>query len=56
MKILQFIVYTIILNTYKFNKEELEIVENFKQGFRDTFIIGKYEIDYTIILNMNLII
>ena len=41
------------LNPYKFNKEELEIVENFKQGFRDTFIIGKYEIDYTIILNLN---
>jgi len=41
------------LNPYKFNKEELKIVENFKQGFRDTFIIGKYEVDYTIILNMN---
>ena len=41
------------LNPYKFNKEELEILENFKYGFRDTFIIGKYEIDYTVILNMN---
>ena len=41
------------INPYKFNKEEIKIINEFKQGFRDVFIIGKYEIDYTVILNMN---
>ena len=40
-----------IANPYKFNKEELDIANNFKKGFRDLIIIAKYESEYTGILN-----
>lgn len=36
-----------LANPYKFNKEELEITNEFKKGFRDIFIIAKYEKEYT---------
>lgn len=38
-------------NPYKFSKEELKLVNEFKKGVRDTFIIAKYEAEYTAIMN-----
>lgn len=34
-------------NPYKFNKEELQIISELKKGFRDIFVISKYESEYT---------
>lgn len=34
-------------NPYKFNKEELTITREFKQGIRSMYIIAKYELEYT---------
>lgn len=34
-------------NPYKFNKEELKITEEFKNGIRNMFIIAKFESEYT---------
>lgn len=38
-------------NPYKFNKEELKIVEGFKTGIKDNFVIAGYDEEYTKILN-----
>jgi len=42
-----------LANPYKFNKEELGVTSEFKKGFRDMFIIAKYEEEYTAIMNKN---
>lgn len=34
-------------NPYKFNNDEIKITNEFKKGIRGTFIIAKYEKDYT---------
>lgn len=36
-----------LANPYKFTKEELEIVSEFKKGIRSMFIIAKYDLEYT---------
>lgn len=36
-----------LANPYKFNKEELEIASEFKNGIQRVFIIAKYEQEYT---------
>lgn len=36
-----------LANPYKFNKEELSIASKFKNGIRSTFIISRYELEYT---------
>lgn len=36
-----------LANSYKFNKEELEITSEFKKGIRGIFIIAKYDLEYT---------
>ncbi len=36
-----------IANPYKFNKEELDITKEFKNGIRNMFIINKFELEYT---------
>ena len=36
-----------LANPYKFNKEEINLVNEFKKGIRDMFIIAKYELEYT---------
>lgn len=38
-------------NPYKFNKEELIVTSEFKKGFRDIFIVAKYELVYTAVMN-----
>ena len=40
------------VNPFKFNKEELDIINDFKRGKSDTFIITKYEKDYTMFLSL----
>ena len=40
-----------LANPYKFNKEELNVVSEFKKGFRDIVIIAKYELEYTAVMN-----
>lgn len=40
-----------IANPYKFNKEELDIVKEFRKGFREIIIVAKYEKEYTVILS-----
>ena len=40
-----------LANPYKFNKEELQLAAEFKKGFRDMFIVVKYEEEYTAIMN-----
>lgn len=35
------------INPYKFNKEELKITEEFKNGVRNLYIIAKFENEYT---------
>ena len=37
-------------NPYKFTKEEIKILEGFKKGIRDTFVLTKYEKDYTLLM------
>ena len=38
-------------NSYKFNKEELTIIEGFKNSITDNFIIAGYDEEYTKLLN-----
>lgn len=40
-----------LANPFKFNQEELKIVQEFKKGFRDMFVIVQYEEEYTAIMN-----
>lgn len=37
-------------NPYKFTKEEIKLLEGFKKGIRDTFVLVKYEKDYTLLM------
>lgn len=39
-----------IANPYKFNKEEIDIVKEFRKGFRGNIIVVKYEKEYTVVL------
>ncbi len=39
-----------IANPYKFNKEELKIISKFKNGKRSMFIIARYELEYTALI------
>lgn len=40
-------------NPYSLSKEELDIIYEFKKGFRDTFIIVTFTKEHTVIMNMN---
>lgn len=40
-----------MINPYKFSKEELSIVSEFKKGIRKIIIITKYEKDYTAVMD-----
>ena len=40
-----------LTNPYKFSSEEIDIIQKFKQGFREEFILAKYEENYTAIMN-----
>lgn len=37
-------------NPYKFTKEEIKFLEGFKKGIHDTFVLVKYEKDYTLLM------
>ena len=39
------------INPYKFNDEEIDIIKEFKKGFRDIFIIVKFDPEYTMLTN-----
>ena len=39
------------VNPYKFTQEELNIAKEFKKGIRDIFIIARYELEYTALMN-----
>lgn len=40
-----------MVNPYKFNSEEIEIIKKFKDGFIDSFVIVEYHNEYTVIMN-----
>ena len=40
-----------LANPYNFTAEEIELVNNFKQGFRGNFVLAKFEKNYTAIMN-----
>ena len=40
-----------LANPYKFNKDEIKIASEFKKGFREIFIIVKYDLEYTAFMN-----
>ncbi len=39
------------VNPYKFSKEEVNVAREFKKGIRDSFIIARYELEYTAIMD-----
>lgn len=39
------------LNPYRFNKYELSVVQDFKKGMHKSFVVAKFEQEYTIILD-----
>lgn len=40
-----------LVNPFKFNKEELQMVSSFKNGIKGQFILAKYEKEYTAVMN-----
>ena len=39
------------INPYKFSDEEIDIIKEFKKGFRDIFIVIKFDPEYTMLTN-----
>ena len=40
-------------NPFKFNVDEIKMVQEFRKGFRDTFVIVEYDKEYTALMDMN---
>ncbi len=39
-----------IVNPYKFTKEEIKLLDGFKKGIHDSFVLVQYERDYTLLM------
>lgn len=39
-----------IVNPYKFTKEEIKVLDGFKKGIHDSFVLVQYERDYTLLM------